>query len=114
MGEFRYEADGEFLGAAYVTGRGVPGVTTHGREGAGHFPAPPACPRRPGRSYSGAFGRQAVEAMVRRLRIAGGVGMAQAAPPESPSGVGPDSAGRPPDGGWRWEATGSLVCVPLF
>jgi len=20
----------------------------------------------------------------------------------------------PPDGGWRWEATGALVCVPLF
>jgi hypothetical protein len=35
--------------------------------------------------------------------------------PREPTDAGLDAAGSQPSGsGWRWEATGSLVCVPLF
>jgi hypothetical protein len=39
--------------------------------------------------------------------------MQPAVPREPAPDPGP-AGSPPPDGGWRWEATGALVCVPLF
>jgi hypothetical protein len=41
--------------------------------------------------------------------------MQPAVPPEPTPDPDPGPRGPPPpEGGWRWEATGALLCVPLF
>jgi hypothetical protein len=40
--------------------------------------------------------------------------MQPAVPPEPPPNPAPTPTGSSPAAGWRWEATGALICVALF